>query len=928
MLKISVNNCTDKLSVYQRPNVVFRGTQTNPQIQQLNDIQPDYAVKTPISYQKTGEIDFPYDTKAHCYKLSNGQKVIIVPQEGETVVRTYVNTGSMNEPDNLRGISHYIEHNLFNGSDGIENGDFFAKVNKMGASTNASTGFAETNYYISSNLLNENDLENKIKLHASMIQSPLFVVDKLEKEKGVVNSEINMITSDSSNIAVNKMLKNLYGIKSTSSDLIGGTTDNIIRLTRDDVVNYFNNNYYPANMVTVVSGEVNPDESIKLISKYFTSKKIPPKERYNEPLKPVERTVREDIILDNAKATSIVVGFNGPASDNYKDRIYSEALSDLLTLSSVSRINKKVKDLNTTVSCESEKISSNPKSGRAIMFISDSTEENSEKVLKVIFNEIGNIANNPPSDKEMKIIKKMMLKSYSKMLDDSFFTNNAIGTSFLENNSDYLMNYQNVINNMTADDITKIAKKYMDINRAAVVVAHPSLSTKESIDKNYKNVSFTGKDALNMSKVKEYNLSNNYKLLTLNSKTDNVEIALKIDKGEKYVKKPSAKLVLSHLLNEGSMFKNCEDFDTGLAEEGIVKGFSASDSAVSTLVGCDSSNIDKAFSAIKEVVDNPRFTQEEFEKAKNLIIDNIKISDKSAVDKLNSELFKGLPEGYSKDEILSDLESLTLDDVKELYRNILSDGKGIISISAPFDKKPELKNQVFKSAADLTPVKDFHPVELQTVFTPVDDSKVLIDVDNKSQAEIIESFKFKRNLNMKDDVAVQLLNIILGANPSSRLFMDLREKEKLAYQVKSNYKCVDDIGVLSLRIKTTTENVETGEKSFDNVKRSIDGFNKHVNIFRTEKVSEEELENAKLSLKNQVLNSNHNDLDRNITLTNELDSPYGLGKTNLYIDTIDSITVDDIYNASNYIFKSAPVYSILATKNTIDANSEYLKSLI
>ena len=108
-------------------------------------------------------MNFPYDTKAYCYRLANGQKVIIVPQEGETVLRTYVNSGSMNEPDNLRGISHYIEHNLFNGSEGLEEGEFFKAVDKMGASTNASTGFAETNYYISSNLLNDNDLENKIK---------------------------------------------------------------------------------------------------------------------------------------------------------------------------------------------------------------------------------------------------------------------------------------------------------------------------------------------------------------------------------------------------------------------------------------------------------------------------------------------------------------------------------------------------------------------------------------------------------------------------------------------------------------------------------------------------------------------------------------------------------------------------------------------
>ena len=295
----SVNNYTTQ------PKTAFKGNQTNPQINELQKVQPDFNVKAPIAYTKTGEMSFPYDTKAHCYKLANGQKVIIIPQEGETVVKTYVNTGSMNEPDNLRGISHYIEHNLFNGSEGLKEGDFFKQTDKMGAYTNASTGFAETNYFISSNLLNEGDLERKIKLHASMLETPLFAIEKLEKEKGIVNSEINMITSRPENIAINKMLKNLYGIKSTSTDMIGGTTDNITNLTREDVVNYYNNNYYPANMVTVITGEVNPDETIKLISKHFTSKKQPSQQRHTEKLAPITKTVREDIISDKATGLAL-----------------------------------------------------------------------------------------------------------------------------------------------------------------------------------------------------------------------------------------------------------------------------------------------------------------------------------------------------------------------------------------------------------------------------------------------------------------------------------------------------------------------------------------------------------------------------------------------------------------------------------------------
>ena len=184
-------------------------------------------------------------------------------------------------------------------------------------------------------------------------------------------------------------------------------------------------------MVTVITGDVKPDETMKLISKYFTSKKQPANKRHFEALIPTQKTIREDLISDKANATTIVVGFNGPSSDNTKDRIYSEAVTRVLARSATSRIDKKIKPYNTGTWAEEEKISTNPKDGRVLMIMSECSDENSEKVLKVIFNEIGNIANNPPTDEELQIVKKQMLNVFSKMFEQSFNTNNAIGLSLI-----------------------------------------------------------------------------------------------------------------------------------------------------------------------------------------------------------------------------------------------------------------------------------------------------------------------------------------------------------------------------------------------------------------------------------------------------------------------------------------------------------------
>ena len=483
---------------------------------------------------------------------------------------------------------------------------------------------------------------------------------------------------------------------------------------------------------------------------------------------------------------------------------------------------------------------------------------------------------------------------------------------------------------MTAEDLVNTAKKYLDVNKASVTIIHPKTATSESINQNYNNISFTGsekKEAINMSNIKEYSLQNNYRTVTINSKTNNVNIDFNIFTDNTYKGKPSAVLVLNNILNEGSMLRNQETFDTDMAKNGISTACDAENKSISMTLSCASDDMPKALEGLKEVIENPRFTTEEFAHAKNQIKESILTSQKSAYDKLDIEMYKGLPEGYSKEEILQDLDSLTIDDVKAQYNHIINNGKGEIAVSAPFDKKPELKNTLFKSLGEFKPVKDFAPSIPEDTYNPISSTKVLTDTDFKNQAEIIEAFKFRVNQNIKDKVTLSLLNTILGGNPSSRLFMDLREKEKLAYHVKSNFETNNNIGVFTLKIGTTTDNNETGEKSYENIQKSIEGFNRHIETIKTKKVTDEELNNAKLSLKNSILNSTHSPEGKTSNILNGLESPYGINRTNKLFDEIDKITTEDIYNAANYIFAGKPIYSIIATENSLKANKDFLSSL-
>ena len=911
-----------------------------PQSQGLPNVVPTYNVKTPMKYSSLGEMKLPYSTVANLYKLENGQRVVIIPKEGSTVVKTYVNVGSMNEPDKVRGISHFVEHNLFNGSNGLEAGEFFETVNKIGANTNASTGFAATDYYISSHLLKKGDLEKEIKIHSSMLESPKFAVDMIEKEKGPVTSEINMILDNADNLATNNTLKLLYNIKSDSKDIIGGTVDNINKLTREDVVDYYERNYTPQNMVTVITGEVTPDETMALVSKYFGSKNVNPRPRNFEKLVPIEKSVRNDIISDKTNSAIISMGFCGPKNNNSKDKILMDAFTLFLTGSSVSRLNKSLEKIQTNASITNDRISTKPEDSLVTLLSTQTSEGNVENVIKAVYNEISQLEKNPPTDQELDIVKKKLKLNLAQIFEGSEMVNSAVGAGMLDNDMKGITDFEETINNMTAKDIVDFAKKYFDLNKVAITVVHPNTANSESIMKDYKKnnqVTFTGnsdgadeinrKEAINTSKVKQYWITNNISVATNETKSDMAIFDLGLSAAVPADIKPGLSNVLSIMLNRGSAVSDENKFFTDLERQGISATFAASERGISAVSTCLPADGVKAIKSAKEVLLNPRFTKENLNFAKQVLKENLQNSPKNSGEGLLNEMFKGQFYGQTSQDILKNIDNIELSDVKGLHQYILNNAQGQMVISAPFEKNETLKNDFLKElCSDFPTFKKSKPT-LFDGFVPVAKKSIVVQEHSKSQAEIQMGYKFKSNENLKDSVTFDLLNSILGGTPSSRLFSDLREKQKLAYQVNSKLAYFDNSGVLALNIKTTTDNTQTGEVSYDNLQKSLNGFNSHVQKLVEEKVSEVELENAKLNLKTAILNGTESTLDKVSSIMGGLKSFYGVSLDNQALDIIDKITVDDIKASASYIFSSNPTVSIVASKNTIENNKEYLKTL-
>ena len=134
-----------------------------------------------------GSVAFASDYNV--YKFDNGQTVIVkqVKSNPIVIIDTWIKTGSINENDKNTGVSHFLEHLFFKGTEKNPAGTFDRILESKGAVTNAATSKDFTHYYIK---IPSKDFDLALNLHADMLLNPQIPRKELEKERKVVLEEI------------------------------------------------------------------------------------------------------------------------------------------------------------------------------------------------------------------------------------------------------------------------------------------------------------------------------------------------------------------------------------------------------------------------------------------------------------------------------------------------------------------------------------------------------------------------------------------------------------------------------------------------------------------------------------------------------------------------------------------------------------------
>lgn len=204
--------------------------------------------------------------------LDNGLK-IITEEDSNSKVCTMgyvVKSGSYHENDNEKGIAHLTEHMLFKGTTNRHYKDINREIESIGGYFNAETNFDYTKYYCT---VPSDNWNTGIDVITDIMFNHIIPDDELQKEKLVVQEELKMYNDDPQSFVCFKLIEKMFE-KYPNRQLVGGTINTVANISRDDIIDFINRNYFPENMLFVATGNVDHDQIVNFIKDFFNKSNI------------------------------------------------------------------------------------------------------------------------------------------------------------------------------------------------------------------------------------------------------------------------------------------------------------------------------------------------------------------------------------------------------------------------------------------------------------------------------------------------------------------------------------------------------------------------------------------------------------------------------------------------------------------------------
>ncbi len=412
---------------------------------------------------------FPY--KVNEFTLSNGLKVISIPYDSKGIVAYYtvVRTGSRNEvEDGKSGFAHFFEHMMFRGTEKYSTKAYNEIVKKLGSDANAFTTDDWTCYHL---VASSSALETIMDIESDRFQNLKYSVEGFKTESGAILGEYNKSYSNPIMTMFEKMQEAAFTTHTYKHTTMGFLKDiQDMPNQYEYSLQFFDRYYRPENCIVVVVGDFDQSKLELLANKYYGNwmrgnfnVEIP-----NEPQQTEPKFV--DMKWNSKTLPMLMIGFHSPAfSDSEIDMPTMDLISQLY-FSENSKLFQKLVIEEQLVEFVEGSGSDNRDPSMFIVLTRVKDKSNIEKVKEEISKTIEEIKTNPVSKEELEKVKSHLKYSFAMRMNTPDAIANTLSHYLqLTGNYESLNRVYELYEKITADDIIRIAQKYLTLNNSTTL---------------------------------------------------------------------------------------------------------------------------------------------------------------------------------------------------------------------------------------------------------------------------------------------------------------------------------------------------------------------------------------------------------------------------------------------------------------------------
>lgn len=727
------------------------------------------------------------------FVLDNGLTLIVHEDHKAPIaaVNLWYHVGSKNERPGKSGFAHLFEHLMFNGSEHFNN-DYFKALESIGATDlNGTTNNDRTNYFQNVPLA---ALDQVLWLESDRMGHLLGVIDqaRLDEQRGVVQNEKRQGENQPYGREDELSTKALFPAGHPYSWTVIGSMDDLNAASLDDVKDWFKTYYGPNNAVLVVAGDVNADDILQRVKKYFGNIPAGPTlSRYDVNIPRRTGEIRQSY-EDRVSEARISMYWLVPQWGS-KEAAYLDLASAVLSNGKSSRLYKKLRYEDQTVGSVFAGNYSQEIAGAFYITANVKQGIDHAKVEATINQIVKEFLDKGPTQEELQRVKAQYYANFIKGLEriggfggkSDVLAENAV----YGKDPNYYKTYMKYIADATVEDITKTAREWLSDGKYTLICTPFSNFQVSGVEADRSKLpSLSTQPASSFPTIQTATLKNGLKVMLANRKdVPTVSVDLLFDAGyaaDQFAKPGTANLTMN-LLDEGTKTMNALQISDKLQTLGSSLGTSSDLDMSYVRMSALKASLDESLDLMADVVLNPAFAETDFLRLRQDQINNIRRERTQPVQMALRALPKFLyGEGHAYSQPLTGsgyedvVAKFTRDDVIKFYNTWIKPNNATVVVVGDVEMKDivaKLEKRFEKWPKGDVPKKNLAPVANTKA-----NKLFLLDKPEAQQSVIITGYLTDPYGKINEISRESLMNAF-GGDFVSRLNMNLREDKHWSY---------------------------------------------------------------------------------------------------------------------------------------------------